>query len=143
MPRHLRKTGPAQRPTAAPVSLPALSGAALQTQPVVCSCPGRPRRLQAEAAEAEAAREAAAAAALARDRAAVRQLRMTLRGVAMKLLGDRRWAACALPVDPEENPEFYARVRASAGTLLAAHARVTHAALHVLSGSRSTLGFGH
>lgn len=73
--------------------------------------PPAPDALEADAAAAAAVQEAAAAAMLAQDQASVRQLRMALRGVAMKLLGDRRWAACAMPVDPEENPDFYARVR--------------------------------
>ena len=74
--------------------------------------PRAPETLESDEAAAETARAAAAAAALARDQAAVRQLRMALRGICMKLLGDRRWATCALPVDPDENPDFYERVRA-------------------------------
>ena len=67
--------------------------------------PPAPDALEADAAAAAAAQEAARAAALAQDQASVRQLRMALRGVVVKLLGDRRWAACAMPVDPEEDPE--------------------------------------
>ena len=35
---------------------------------------------------------------------------MALRSITMKLLGDRRWSACAMPVDPDDNPDFYERV---------------------------------
>ena len=42
---------------------------------------------------------------------AVRALRMGLREVAGKLLGDRRWRALALPVTPEEDPDYWERVR--------------------------------
>ena len=66
--------------------------------------------MAAEEQAAEAKQEAARAAALARDQAAVRALRMALRSITMKLLGDRRWSACAMPVDPDDNPDFYERV---------------------------------
>ena len=71
------------------------------------------RASDAEAADeqaVEAAKEAVQAAALAQDQATVRALRMALRSITMKLLGNRRWSACALPVDPDDNPDFYERV---------------------------------
>ena len=62
-------------------------------------------------ASAEAARaEAAACASYEADVAAVRQLRMTLREIAMKLLCDRRWRVLAAPVSPEEDPDYWERV---------------------------------
>ena len=69
-----------------------------------------------EAAEAltEAARlkkETEARAAYEADVAAVRELRMCLRDVATRLLTDRRWRSLALPVTPQEDPEYWQRVR--------------------------------
>ena len=66
------------------------------------------------AALAEAARrkqEAEARAAYEADVAAVRELRMCLRDVATRLLTDRRWRSLALPVTPQEDPEYWQRVR--------------------------------
>ena len=40
----------------------------------------------------------------------MRALRMALRSITMKLLGDHRWPACTMPVDPDDNPDFYERV---------------------------------
>lgn len=72
--------------------------------------PRAPEALAAqEAAERERA-EAAARAAYEADVAAVRQLRMTLRDVATKLLCDRRWRALAAPVSPEDDPTYWQRV---------------------------------
>lgn len=65
---------------------------------------------------AEAARAREAAAAVARyeaDVAAARELRMGLRDVATRLLADRRWRCLALPVTPQEDPEYWERVRLS------------------------------
>jgi hypothetical protein len=75
-----------------------------------------PRAPEAIAAEEEAARLKAEAEARARyeaDAAALRQLRMALREAATKLLGDRRWRSLAMPVSPEEDPEYWERVRRS------------------------------
>uniref|UniRef100_A0A7S3R877 Bromo domain-containing protein n=1 Tax=Dunaliella tertiolecta TaxID=3047 RepID=A0A7S3R877_DUNTE len=45
------------------------------------------------------------------DQAALRGLRMGLRDVTLRLLGDRRWRDFAAPVDPEEDPEYWQTVR--------------------------------
>ncbi|CAL8469143.1 g8684 [Coccomyxa elongata] len=72
--------------------------------------PRAPEALAAqEAAERERA-EAAARAAYEADVAAVRQLRMTLRDVATKLLCDRRWRSLAAPVSPEDDPTYWERM---------------------------------
>jgi hypothetical protein len=73
-----------------------------------------PKAPEAAEALAEAARqkhEAEARARYAADVAAVRDLRMGLRDVATKLLCDRRWRSLALPVAPQEDPEYWERVR--------------------------------
>lgn len=72
--------------------------------------PRAPEALAAQAAAEQARAEAAARAAYEADVAAVRQLRMTLREVATKLLCDRRWRSLAAPVFPEEDPEYWERV---------------------------------
>ncbi len=77
----------------------------------VLQLPRAPEAMAAqEAAERERA-EAAVRAAYEADVAAVRQLRMTLRDVATKLLCDRRWRALAAPVSPEDDPIYWERVR--------------------------------
>ena len=72
-----------------------------------------PKAPEAAEALAEAERRKAEAEAKARydaDVAAVRDLRMGLRDVATKLLCDRRWRSLALPVMPQEDPEYWERV---------------------------------
>ena len=72
-----------------------------------------PRAPEAAEAQAEAARQRWAAAAKAGYEAAVaavRELRMALRDVATRLLCDRRWRSLALPVAPQEDPEYWERV---------------------------------
>ena len=64
--------------------------------------------LQAEAAEQ---REVAEARRLwEEDEAALRALRMGLREIATKLLCTRQWKAFWLPVDPEDDPDYYSQV---------------------------------
>ena len=73
-----------------------------------------PRAPEAVEALAKAERKKSEAEAKARyeaDVAAVRDLRMGLRDVATKLLCDRRWRSLALPVTPQEDPEYWERVR--------------------------------
>ena len=72
-----------------------------------------PRAPEAAEAQAEAARQRDAAAAKAGYEAAVaavRELRMGLRDVATRLLCDRRWRSLALPVAPQDDPEYWERV---------------------------------
>ena len=72
-----------------------------------------PRAPEAAEAQAEAARQRGAAAAKAGYEAAVaavRELRMALRDVATRLLCDRRWRSLALPVAPQDDPEYWERV---------------------------------
>ena len=57
------------------------------------------------------ATEAASVAAYEADVAILRELRMALRDVTTKLLVERRWRAFAEPVTPEDDPEFWHRVR--------------------------------
>ena len=75
-----------------------------------------PKAPEAVEALAEAERKKSEAEAKGRydaDVAAVRDLRMGLRDVATKLLCDRRWRSLALPVTPQEDPEYWERVRRS------------------------------
>ena len=58
------------------------------------------------------ARAAAAVAAYDADVALVRELRMGLREVTTRLLTERRWRAFAEPVTPDDDPEYWHRVRA-------------------------------
>lgn len=84
-------------------------------------CVQLPKAPEAVAAEEEAARLRAEAEARAKydaDVAAIRQLRMALREVATKLLNDRRWRSLAMPVSPEDCPEYWERVRNSPGLRL-------------------------
>lgn len=72
-----------------------------------------PKAPEAAEALAEAERRKAEAEAKGRydaDVAAVRDLRMGLRDVTTKLLCDRRWRSLALPVMPQEDPEYWERV---------------------------------
>ena len=57
------------------------------------------------------AAEAASVASYEADVAVLRELRMALRDVTTKLLLERRWRAFAEPVTPEDDPEFWHRVR--------------------------------
>ena len=67
--------------------------------------------VQAEAAEQ---REVAEARRLwEEDEATLRALRMGLREIATKLLCTRQWKAFWLPVDPEDDPDYYSQVGAS------------------------------
>lgn len=45
------------------------------------------------------------------DDAALRSLRMGLRDIATRLLCSRQWKDFWEPIDPEDDPEYYARVR--------------------------------
>ena len=76
----------------------------------VVQLPRAPEAMAAQAAAEAARAEAAACASYEADVAAVRQLRMTLREIAMKLLCDRRWRVLAAPVSPEEDPNYWERV---------------------------------
>lgn len=62
----------------------------------------------AEALKAQSVREARAA--YEADGAVLRTLRMALREVVTRLLGDRRWRSFQEPPAPEEDPEFWERV---------------------------------
>lgn len=58
-----------------------------------------------------AAAEAAAIGAYEADVRLVRELRMGLREITTRLLTDRRWRAFAEPVTPDDDPEYWHRVR--------------------------------
>ena len=73
--------------------------------------PRAPEAVAAEAAAAAQAEHRKAAAAAAGEEAAVRQLRMLLRDITSAMLCTRRWQAFAEPVHPEEDPEYWQRVR--------------------------------
>ena len=80
-----------------------------------------PRAPGAAEAQAEAARQRGAAAAKSAYEAAVaavRELRMALRDVATRLLCDRRWRSLALPVAPQDDPEYWERVSLNLHSIL-------------------------
>lgn len=73
--------------------------------------PRAPEAIQEENERLRLAAEAASVAAYEADVAVLRELRMALRDVTTKLLIERRWRAFAEPVTPEDDPEFWHRVR--------------------------------
>jgi hypothetical protein len=64
--------------------------------------------LQTEAAKER--EEAEARRLWEEDEATLRSLRMALREIATKLLCTRQWKEFWEPVDPEEDPQYYAQV---------------------------------
>ncbi|GIM05045.1 hypothetical protein Vretimale_9501 [Volvox reticuliferus] len=64
----------------------------------------------ARAAEARIAEELAARRAYEDDQGVLRALRMALRGVTLTLLNERRWKQFTVPVDPDEDPDYWTRV---------------------------------
>ena len=78
---------------------------------LVLQLPKAPEAAEALAEAARLRQEAEARAAYEAGVAAVRELRMCLRDVATRLLTDRRWRSLALPVTPQEDPEYWQRVR--------------------------------
>ena len=81
------------------------------TDSLALQLPKAPEAAEALAEAAQNRKEAEARAAYEADVAAVRELRMCLRDVATRLLTDRRWRSLALPVTPQEDPEYWQRVR--------------------------------
>ncbi len=73
--------------------------------------PRAPEAIQAETERMRLTAEAASVASYEADVAVLRELRMALRDVTTKLLLERRWRAFAEPVTPEDDPEFWHRVR--------------------------------
>ena len=73
--------------------------------------PRAPEAIHEENERLRLAAEAASIAAYEADVAVLRELRMALRDVTTKLLIERRWRAFAEPVTPEDDPEFWHRVR--------------------------------
>jgi hypothetical protein len=73
--------------------------------------PRAPEAVAEEEARIRLAAEAASVAAYEADVAVLRDLRMGLRDVTTKLLMERRWRAFAEPVTPEDDPEYWHRVR--------------------------------
>ena len=77
----------------------------------VLQLPKAPEAAEALAEAARLKKDAEAKAAYEADVATVRELRMCLRDVSTKLLSDRRWRSLALPVTPQDDPEYWERVR--------------------------------
>ena len=73
--------------------------------------PRAPEAIAEEEARIRLVAEAASMAAYEADVAVLRDLRMGLRDVTTKLLMERRWRAFAEPVTPEDDPEYWHRVR--------------------------------
>ena len=81
------------------------------TNRLLLQLPRAPEAIVEEEARMRLAAEAASVAAYEADVAVLRDLRMGLRDVTTKLLMERRWRAFAEPVTPEDDPEYWHRVR--------------------------------
>ncbi|CAL5230062.1 g13513 [Coccomyxa viridis] len=97
-------------PVLAPLALPPPPPHLNAQRPPPPELPKAPEAAEALAEAARLKKEAEARAAYEADVATVRELRMCLRDVATRLLTDRRWRTLALPVTPQEDPEYWQRV---------------------------------